>query len=75
MPHKNELPMYRMAGIIFTFLFIVAYLDQDEPNAEHIQYCERVAAYEETKHLQQGDILGHRNYEDRNCEYILQVQR
>lgn len=63
----NELTMYRMAGLIFTLLVVVAYLDQDEPKVEHVQYCERVKAYEETKHLQQGDILGHRNYKNINC--------
>lgn len=67
MAHENELPMYRMAGIVFIILFISAYGEQNEPNVEHTQYCERVQAYEDTKHLNNSDVLGHRNFENRNC--------
>lgn len=33
----------------------------------HDGYCERVALYEQTKHLPERDILGHKNYEGRRC--------
>lgn len=65
---KHEGLMYKSAGVIFVIL-LIAYPSKErkEEQIEHVQYCERVVAYEDTKHLPDGEILGHRNYDDRYC--------
>lgn len=53
--------------IAFFILVVLLIADHDHVDVEHIEYCERVEAYEATKHLPEDDIQGHRNFKEIDC--------
>lgn len=59
--------IYVAFAVLFGTLVVVKSKDIDIQQIEHIEYCERVEAYEATKHLPEGEIQGHRNFKEIDC--------
>lgn len=63
---QTEFKVITAACGIFCITLILTMMGlPEEPTIN--EYCERVALYEQTKHLPERDILGHRNFKERQC--------